>query len=217
MEAHFVSMGRGSTLARFVVERDFVSIINENSFARIVVVFCTVQDPVVWNDCQPEVRRTLLTLLCPFVPDEPAVQNYKTKETTLWHLSWKQSSWIKPGLCDRRTEGGCSRRRPTCSWIWAVMPWLLRLTKTNTMSMTVPARTGGWWRFRRIWTIVTLWWFGQILTYKLIWSRAEFRLHGHTASRVCMSMIKKKWKNAWDARLASLAETIEYWIANRSN
>ncbi len=44
-------------------------------------------------------------------PDEPVVRNYKTKETTVATYvkgKFPDVTWI----CDRKIEGGCSRRRP---------------------------------------------------------------------------------------------------------
>ncbi len=44
-------------------------------------------------------------------PDEPVISNYKMKETTVTSFlkaKFQDNTW----MCDRRIEGGCSRRRP---------------------------------------------------------------------------------------------------------
>ncbi len=177
-----------------------------------------VQDPTVWDaGNKPEVQRTLLTLLCPFVPG--------------WaHCPQSQDKGVHRSHAH---EGNVSERN---LGVWqANWRWMLKKTARPVL------RHGqsycdyeSWWKqTRRIWLCLREQAvdgdfsgfepsshcddsFGSIDGYvdpekgKIPTPWTYTPKHG-------VSTIKKKWKATWESRLETLAETVDYWIQNKSD
>ncbi len=140
-------------------------------------------------------------------PDEPVVHNYKTKESTVTSFliaKFQDKIWI----CDRRIEGGCSGRRPDLFLGMGSRITIVEVdeNKHDTYGCTCENR-----RTMEI---------SQDLNHRYI-AMIRFNPHGYVApeqgdipspwtyTKHGVSTFKKKWKKAWNARLASLAETIK--------
>ncbi len=109
MEGDYVSMGRRSTCVRFVKEREFVSRIKKRVCVRVVGGVECARPRCVRRRLTGSTKDISYAALS--ICSRPVVRNYKTKKTTVATYvkdKFPDVAWI----CDRKIEGGCSRRQP---------------------------------------------------------------------------------------------------------
>ncbi len=141
-------------------------------------------------------------------------RNYKTKETTVVdHLKEKFPgvTWVQ----DKRVKDGYSKRRPDLLDMGNhVVIVEVDENQHKTYDCTCENR-----RYMEI---------SRDLSHRPF-VMIRFKPDGYVCpekgkipspwayNQLGVCTIRKKWKDAWDARLASLSETVDYWIKNKSD
>ncbi len=148
-------------------------------------------------------------------PDEPNSRNYKTKETTVAaHLreTFPDVDWV----CDKRIEGGCSKRRPDLLFDMGSHVVLVEVDENqhDTYDCTC--------EHRRLMEIF------RGLNHHHI-AMIRFNPDGYICpekgkiptpcayTKLGACTIRPKWKKAWKDRLEALSETVGYWMKNKSD
>ncbi len=147
-------------------------------------------------------------------PDKPVARNSKTKETTVAtflkekfpDITWK---------CDKRVEDGCSRRRPD---LLLDMGTHIVIVEVDENSHDGYDPTCEEKRLGEIW--------GDVHHCKIVFVRFNTdKYKGEDGNNVPSSWrtdkrgvytVCPKWKDAWDARLETLRQTVEHRLIESS-
>ncbi len=142
-------------------------------------------------------------------PDEPVARNYKTKENTVVTFLKEKFSDVT-WKCDKKVEGGCSRRRPD---LFLDMGSHIVIIEVDENSHDGYDPTCEEKRLGEIW--------GDIYHHKIVFVQFNTdKYKGEDGNNVPspwrpnkfgVFTVFPKWKDAWDARLEKLRLTVEHY------